>query len=194
MGKKAYSIAKVVNDYSDPEVTDNVGKHLQDLIWYELRAQHFKVVGSNTNKYRGTKWTVSDFDLDHVAEHESGRLNIGLEAKNTLAIMSRKEIDEKIAICKHLNITPVFAVRWIKPYIQYIKDKGGFCWVFKTQMYPRPYQRMASEIFTRLSVPDRHDSTGHKLEFPVSVAGRLPELSVKNFKRWVSRKVKGEGA
>jgi hypothetical protein len=189
MKKKAYSIAKLVDAYSHPKVTADVGEHLQSLLWYELRVQDFKVIGSNTNEYNGKKWTTSEQDLDHIAKHESGRLTIGLEAKNTLGIMTRKEIDEKIAMCNYLDITPVFAVRWIKPYIRYIKDSGGFCWIFKTQIYPYSYRGFVTEIYTRLSVPDRQDSKGHRLEFPVSASSRLPDVSVKNFDRWVKSKV-----
>ena len=192
MMKKAISIGKVVNAYSLPEVTSNVGRHLEDLLGYELRGQGFRIIGSHTNEYRGKKWTNSNFNLDHIAEHKSGRLAIGLEVKNTLGIISQKEIDEKIAICRHLGLTPVFAARWIKPYILHINNEGGFCWVFKTQIYPLGYHALTKEAYRRLSVPERHDSRGHKLEFPVTATNMLPERSVRNFQRWVERRVNGD--
>jgi hypothetical protein len=193
MKKKAYNIARVVNAYSHPKVTDDLGEHLQSLLWQELRAQRFRVIGSNTNEYHGKEWTTSGQDVDHIAEHESGRLAIGLEAKNTLGIMPLKVIDEKIAICNHLGITPVFAVRWMKPYIHYIESKGGFCWIFKTQIYPYSYRDVVSDIFRRLSVLGRQNFSGRRLEFPVSASSRLPESSVKNFERWVKSKVDYHG-
>lgn len=192
MMKKAISIGKVIDAYSHPRVTSHVGRHLEDLLSYELRAQGFRIIGSHTNEYRGKKWTNSNFNLDHIAEHKSSRLAIGLEAKNTLGIISQKEIDEKIAICRHLGLTPVFAARWIKPYIRHINNEGGFCWVFKTQIYPLGYDALTKEAYRRLSVPERQDSRGHKLEFPVTATNRLPKLSVRNFEKWVERKVNGD--
>jgi len=192
MIKKALSIGKVVNAYSHPQITSHVGRHLEDLLGYELRAQGFRIIGSHTNEYRGKKWTNSNFNLDHIAEHKSGRLAIGLEAKNTLGIISQKEIDEKISVCRHLGLTPVFAARWIKPYIRHISKEGGFCWVFKTQIYPLGYDALTREAYRRLSVSERQDSRGHRLEFPVTATNMLPKLSLRNFERWVERRVNGD--
>lgn len=192
MIKKALSIGKVVNAYSHPQITSHVGRHLEDLLGYELRAQGFRIIGSHTNEYRGKKWTNSNFNLDHIAEHKSGRLAIGLEAKNTLGIISQKEIDEKISVCRHLGLTPVFAARWIKPYIRHISKEGGFCWVFKTQIYPLGYDALTREAYRRLSVSERQDSRGHRLEFPVTATNMLPNLSLRNFERWVERRVNGD--
>jgi hypothetical protein len=136
MIKKALSIGKVVNAYSHPQITSHVGRHLEDLLGYELRAQGFRIIGSHTNEYRGKKWTNSNFNLDHIAEHKSGRLAIGLEAKNTLGIISQKEIDEKIAVCRHLGLTPVFAARWIKRTSDTSAKKEGFAGCLRPRSTP----------------------------------------------------------
>lgn len=31
---RAYNICKLVNEYSHPEITSNVGSHLQTLVWF----------------------------------------------------------------------------------------------------------------------------------------------------------------
>lgn len=85
--KHAENIAKLVDKYSDPKITDALGRHLEGLVKAELRAQGFKIRGIHTNKYKGRKWTESDHDLDFIAEHSSSKLTIGVEVKNTIDIM-----------------------------------------------------------------------------------------------------------
>jgi hypothetical protein len=189
MRRKALGIAKVVNGYSSPWVTATVGRHAEEIVRSELRAAQFRIVAEHANEYLGRKWTESNADLDYIAEHKSGRLTIGVEVKNSLSLMKREEMEEKIAICQHLGITPVFAVRWIKPYMQLIQRNGGFGWEFESQMYPLGFESRVHEMRTRLSVLERCDSRGHPLQFPVSVLPRMPELSVKNFDRWVEYKI-----
>jgi hypothetical protein len=71
---RAYNICKLVNEYSHPEITSNVGGHLETLVWYELRAQGFEAIVRNTNEYNGKKWTTSGRELDFIARHNSGKL------------------------------------------------------------------------------------------------------------------------
>ncbi len=190
MKRHAFSLANVVNEYSDYEITSHIGKHLETMLWYELRALGFNIIGTNTNEYKGKKWTISNRDLDIIAEHSSGKLAIGLEAKNTLEIISKDELNEKIAICNFLGITPVFAVRWIKPYTEIVYNSGGYSWVFKALLYPPPYHNLVKRIYEQLSVLTRFDSKNHRLDFPIIDRATLPEGSVKNFKLWVENKIK----
>jgi hypothetical protein len=73
--------------------------------------------------------------------------------------------------------------------MQLIQRNGGFGWEFESQMYPLGFESRVHEMRTRLSVLERCDSRGHPLQFPVSVLPRMPELSVKNFDRWVEYKI-----
>jgi hypothetical protein len=186
---RAYNICKVVNQYSHPEITSYVGRHLQTLVWYELRAQGFKIVSKDTNEYNGKKWTASGRDLDFIAEHNSGKLVIGVEVKNTLDIIRTEELNDKLEMCKFLGITPVFAVRWNKPYIETIRKRGGYSWIFKTQIYPKPYHDLVKRIFATLSVANKKDNRGHALKFPIIDRDTLPEKSVSNFQKWVIQRV-----
>jgi len=188
MQEKTFRIAKVVNEYSDPTITKNVGDHLETLVKQELRAQNFTVVGENTNEFENKKWTNTEHDLDFIAVHKVfDNLKIGVEVKNTLSIMPPKEIDIKIEICEHLGLAPVFAVRWIKPYFYCINNQGGFCWMIKTQCYPLGYKDFTEGLYTKLSDLDRTDSKGHKLEFPVIERSELPPNTIKVFEDWIQR-------
>lgn len=92
-------------------------------------------------------------------------------------------------MCKFLGITPVFAVRWNKPYIETVRKSAGYSWIFKAQIYPKPYHDLVKRIFARFSVANRKDNRGHALEFPIIDRDKLPEKSVLNFQRWIVQMV-----
>ncbi|MEM2111696.1 MAG: hypothetical protein QXX08_07445 [Candidatus Bathyarchaeia archaeon] len=170
--KHIRSICRLIDKYSNPTVGDALGKHLEGLVKAELRVQGFKIMGIHTARYKDKEWTKTNHDLDFIAVHTSGKLEIGVEVKNTLPIIERDELDTKLEMCEYLRVTPVFAVRWIKPYTELIRRKGGFSWVFKTQIYPPGYEKLTQTIFK-------------KLRLPVTVRTELPEKSVKLFENWV---------
>jgi hypothetical protein len=166
------SICKLIDSYSEHTVCKALGDHLEGLVKAELRAQDFNIVGAHTRTYKNTEWTQSEHNLDFIAEHNSGKLTIGVEVKNTLPIIEREEIDIKIGMCDLFGITPVFAVRWLKPYIELIRKRGGFSWMFKTQIYPPGFEEFTKILYKRLSLP-------------VNVKTELPEKSIDIFHKWV---------
>ena len=174
MNRHIRSICKLIDKYSNPNVTRALGKQLEGLVKAELRVQGYKIVGVHTATYKNKKWTRTNHDLDFIAEHKSGKLNIGVEVKNTLPIIDREELDIKLEICDYLGIRPVFAVRWIKPYIELIRKRGGFSWVFKTQIYPPGFEELTKTLYNRLKLP-------------VTVRTDLPEKSVKLFQKWTEK-------
>jgi hypothetical protein len=185
----AKNIAKLVNSYTDPNITRALGDHLEGLVKAEIRAHQFSIVATHTNQYRGRTWTTTGHNLDLVAEHASGSLNIGVEIKNTLDIMDAKEIDTKIDMCHFLGLVPVFAVRWMKPYIDCISNQGGFSWIFKTQIYPPGFWDFTHTLFAKLSALNRNDSHNHRLEFPIAVRTSIPERAATTFKKWTQRAI-----
>lgn len=186
----AQNIASLVNRYSDPACTKPVGNHLEGLVKYELRANQFKITGTHTNEFKGKTWTQTNHNLDIVAEHKSGKLNIGVEVKNTLDLMEPDEIDIKIDICNFLGLVPIFAVRWMKPYMDCIRNQGGFSWIFKTQIYPPGFEQFTKLLYSRLSFPTRSDSTQTPLQFPVTVRTDIPPKSAAVFTKWVAKSLK----
>ncbi|MCP8314245.1 MAG: hypothetical protein H3Z53_07740, partial [archaeon] len=104
-------------------------------------------------EYKGKIWTQTAHDLDFVVEYKNGQLALGVEVKNTLSVMPRDEIDVKIRICDFLGIKPVFAIRWVKPHVEEIKNRGGFAWMFKTQIYPPGYEDLVRQIFKKMGLP-----------------------------------------
>jgi hypothetical protein len=170
---------KLIDRYSRPDVARILGKHLESLVKAELRAQHFEIKAAHTNEFQGKKWTKTDHTLDLVAEHESRHLIVGVEVKNTLSVPEREEIETKIQISKHLGLTPLFAARWMKPYVNLIYVAGGFSWFFKTQIYPLGFEKFTQTIWKRL-------------ELPVNVRTDLPKKSIEAFNAWVTKKTRGK--
>ena len=176
--------AKMLDKYSGDENNRVLGKQLESLVENQLKILQFEILDRHTNSYGGKKWSRTNNNLDLIARRNG--LVIGVEVKNTLRIISADEVDTKIDICHHLGIVPVFAVRWIKPYIECIRRQGGFSWVFKTQILPFGQEQMVNDMFTRLSAAGKNDR-GYERKFPITVRNDLPPNSVKMFERWAKK-------
>ncbi len=117
MKTHALNTAKLIEKYSSDKNAKVLGKQLESLVENQLQISQFEIKGKHTNEYGGKKWTTTHHNLDFIAKKKDKEFVIGVEVKNTLDIIPPDEIDIKIDICDHLGIVPVFAVRWIKPYI-----------------------------------------------------------------------------
>lgn len=169
------SICGLIDKYSKPSIGKALGNHLEGLVKAELRAQGFIIVGTHTPEYKKKRWTRTGHNLDFIAEHISGKLSVGVEVKNTLPIIEREELDTKLDMCEFLGVVPLFAVRWIKPYTELIRSRGGFSWVFKTQIYPPGFDELTKTLFNRL-------------QLPVNVRTDLPPKTIEIFHRWVEQR------
>jgi len=153
------------------------GTHLEALVRAELRANGFLIVGIHTKQYRDKEWTETGHDLDFIAELGNGEA-IGLEVKNTLPYIPKKEFELKLKMCEYFGVRPVFAARWLpKNYIYQAYRKRGFGWLFEYQAYPLGHERLCEQLQKRLS-------------FPVMVMTELPPKSQELFSKWV-KKLKG---
>lgn len=164
MKTHALSTTKLVEKYSNHRNAKVLGNQLESLVENQLRISQFEIKKKHANEYEGKKWMSTDHSLDLIAKKKDREFAIGVEVKNTLDIIPPKEIDIKIDVCKHLGIIPVFAVRWIKPYVNCIRNQGGFSWIFKTQMFPFGYEEVTKELFQKLSALNKTDGKGHRLD------------------------------
>jgi len=168
------SKVKLIETISKPEFTAVIGKHLQFLVKYELRANSFTIETEDSNEYRGEKWTKTGHDLDFIATHTKG-FAIGVEVKNTLPYIPRDEFDIKLEMCQYLGLKPVFAIRWMpKSYIYEAYTNGGFGWLFEYQAYPLGFDAMAEKIRKGLGLP-------------VKVTPELASDAQIRFSKWVRR-------
>jgi len=58
----------------------------------------------------------------------------------------------------------------------FIRKRGGFSWVFKTQIYPPGFEQLTKTLYRRL-------------DLPVTVRTDLPEKTIEIFHRWVESNI-----
>ena len=58
---------------------------------------------------------------------------------------------------------------------------------FKTQIYPFGYEMRVKKLYQRMSVHNKKDMNGHRLDFPATVRNTLPEKPVAIFEKWIKR-------
>lgn len=171
MNEKIINSADWIRRYSDTKKLKMIGNHLQDLVKAELRAQNFKISKENVNEWLGKKWPRKD-TLDLIAEHKIKDITVGVEIKNSLYPMSKKEVSTKIKMCELFGVKPIFAARWMEIHRKIITESGGFLWQFKNQLYPRGQE-------------DFVDTIQKRFKLPIIVSPTLPNSAIKDFENWM---------
>lgn len=150
--REANKIISLVEKYSDPKISYAIGMHAEYLVLDGLANINILTQGRNTNKYNNKKWEKSDHDLDLI--FEINNISYGVEIKNSLSYIDKKEMEIKIEICKHLGIIPMFIVRMMpKNYINSVNLKGGFVLILKYQLYPIYLSDLVEEIKLNIGLP-----------------------------------------
>lgn len=171
--KKIRKISGLIKKYSNKKITEMIGNHLHNLVKNELEIKKFEIIGEHTNKYHKKEWSDTQHTLDIIATNKLKNLTIGVEVKNTLDDISKKEVDVKIDMCKTFGIVPVFACRFTH-YKKYINKKGGFCWDFKHQIYPINKMNFVKPLQGRLNLP-------------ILALSEIPEQSRLVFEDWLKQ-------
>lgn len=108
--------------------------------------------GDHTRVYNGTEWIRSNHDLDFIFSKDS--VVYGVEVKNQLGYMNHDELRIKIAMCRALEIRPVFVVRMMPAgWINELWKAGGFALILKYQLYPLPLKNLAKRMREELGLP-----------------------------------------
>ena len=142
----------IVEKYSDDELNDGSGKYAESLFQHLFEKNRFKIIDRNTNSYRGEKWEESDKDLDFIIEKDG--CDYGVEVKNTFDYMPHDEFVEKLAMCKFLDIFPLFPVRFASPeQHEMMQNADGLALVFKTRIFPPGNQKLVTEIWNNFRLP-----------------------------------------
>jgi len=147
---------RIINKFSDPDVTNDLGKHLESIVAPILESAGFTKIGRNINEYNGKKWNKTDENLDFIFQKNG--IGIGIEIKNTLDYINKNEFENKIEMCEYLNIKPFFIVRKMPDsYIYKLKEHNGRAAIIGTQVYPdtKEYRQLTKEILTELALPVR---------------------------------------
>jgi len=150
--RKSKKLIKLVEEFSEPAFTVAIGFQGEALVLEGFARFGFSLYGRNTNEFKGKKWIETEHDLDFIFEKDS--VAYGIEVKNALGYMVKKEIDIKIELCEYLGLKPVFAVRMFpKSWIDEIWKKGGFSLIMKFQFYPLDRPVFANKIRKELGLP-----------------------------------------
>ena len=68
--------------------------------------------------------------------------------------MPQDEFEEKLDMCEHLGILPLFPVRFASPQQhEMMQDVGGLALVFKTRIFPPGNQKLVTEIWNNFRLP-----------------------------------------
>lgn len=168
--RSAKDLIQLVESYSNPDFTRAMGHYGELMISDAFSSIEAIRKGRDVNQYGEKCWTKNDKNMDFIFEVDS--IPYGIEVKNSLSYMEEKELKEKIKLCHHIGITPVFVVRmmpriWIKEVI----DKGGFVLVLKYQLYPLSHKELAKTI-------------SEKLQLPVDAPKAIQNGTIQRFLQW----------
>ena len=174
--REANRVAGIVDEYANPNISMSIGLHGELMVLEAFARSEFVQRGRETRSYQGKVWTASDHDLDFIFERDS--MAYGIEVKNTLGYMDKREFDVKVQLCRHLNIRPVFVVRMMpKSWIYELSNAGGFALIFKNQLYPFSHKDLAAHIAKELGLP-------------LGAPRAIGEGTMARFLRWHQEKLK----
>ncbi|HSB11206.1 MAG TPA: hypothetical protein VLM38_17085 [Blastocatellia bacterium] len=124
--RDAKRVVDLVDEYGSPNICAAMGLHGEQMILGGFARKQFVMRDHNTRRFLDREWNETDHNLDFIFERD-GRA-YGVEVKNTLSYMDRKEFEIKIRLCEALGITPVFAVRMLpKSWIYELISRGWIC-------------------------------------------------------------------
>ena len=146
------AVLDLVNEYSNPRVSECLGLHGQQMILGAFARSGFHILAEDANEFRGRKWIASNHNLDFIIERD-GRC-YGVEVKNTLGYIRKEEFELKTRLAQDLGLTPMFVVRMMPgDWIWRLKKMGGFVLALRYQLYPLAYQDLATRIKERFELP-----------------------------------------
>lgn len=113
-------------------------------------------VGKETRSYDGKEWTDTDENLDLIYEYND--VGIGIEVKNRLSYPEKQTILNKIKICNHLGLKPVFICRMMPYERQNILNKqDGFGLRFKRLILPNHLTGFENDLRDIMHIPASSD-------------------------------------
>lgn len=139
------TMSKLLARIYDPEFTHALGRHGELMFDAALGRYGFRAEAVNAKAWSGKTWTATDHNLDRIVTRDG--IAYGVEIKNTQNYIGRDELRTKLALCKHLSVTPLFIMRFApKSYMHEINQSGGFALLFDEQMYPWGHSALLTEV------------------------------------------------
>ncbi|HEX6804103.1 MAG TPA: hypothetical protein VF133_10530 [Terriglobales bacterium] len=133
----------------DADFTHAIDRHGELMFDAALGRHGFRVEARNSNTWNGVSWPGTNYNLDRIITRDG--CAYGVEIKNTQNYISRMELLIKTLMCRHLNLTPLFIMRFApKSYIHEVNKAGGLVLLFESQLYPMGHTRLVEEVRTKL--------------------------------------------
>lgn len=169
-------IARLLEKIFDPEFSHAIGRHAELMFDAALGRHGFRIEARNTRTWRGNAWMETNHNLDRIIARDG--IEYGVEIKNTQNYFSREELRIKLRLCEHLNVAPLFIMRFApKSYIHEVNQSGGFVLLFEEQIYPFGHNALLAEVRAKL---------GLKVHSPNDV----PDGHMQRFENWHIRRPK----
>lgn len=150
--RAAERVVALIDEYAAPNIGAALGLQGEAIILEGFARQQFVMTGRSTRRFGGSVWTASEHDLDFIFEGDG--IAYGVEVKNTLGYMGHDELELKSEMCRQLGLRPVFAARMLpKSWIHEVASQGGFCLIFKYQLYPWSQRDLARRVREELGLP-----------------------------------------
>lgn len=135
-----------------------------------LPTKGFMPKARKVQTWRDRQWDETDHDLDRVFERDG--IAYGTEIKNRLDYIERDELEVKLRMCEHLELTPLFIVRMApKSYIEQVRQAGGYTLLVEWQLYPFGAMELAQHVRGELLLP-------------ADCPARIADGTVQRFLKW----------
>lgn len=168
--REASKVIDIVEKFSKDNVGYAIGNNCELLVLEGFAKNRYLLIGRDSNIFNEKKWQATQHDLDLIIEKDS--ITYGIEIKNTLGYMDKKEFDLKILLCHFLGIKPVFVARMLpKIWINELIKEGGFALILKYQLFPPLLKELALQMKNELNLP---------VDYPKS----LFDGTIKRFDKW----------
>jgi hypothetical protein len=142
---------RVLERLFDPEFTHAIGRHGELMFDAALGRFGFRAEAKNVTSWQGRSWIETAHNLDRIITRDG--IAYGVEIKNTQNYISRGELLVKIRMCQHLQLTPLFIMRFApKSYVYDVYKSGGFTLLFENQFYPWGHGNLLEDARVRLGL------------------------------------------
>lgn len=133
----------------DPQFAHAVGRHGELMFDAALGRNGFRAEAKDTKTWNGKSWSLTNHNLDRIITRDG--LAYGVEIKNSQNYIPAQELQIKLRMCAHLEVTPLFIMRFApKSYMYDIIQSGGFGLLYEDQLYPFGHDDLLAEVRARL--------------------------------------------
>jgi hypothetical protein len=150
--RAAEEVFKLVDYYTSAATDGALGMQGEHLVLAAFARQKFLLIAEETNTYGDIAWDKTKHNLDFIFERDGAAF--GIEVKNTLGYLDIAEFLIKIRLCRHLGVTPIFAVRMLpETWAHALIQSGGYAMIMGYQFYPWTHKDVANRMRDELGLP-----------------------------------------